>query len=59
MFGTDECSWLPENTIIPPTSGTTRTCGSSSTGSSGVGWSRVSLPIWLAAANRLVRFHSA
>ena len=43
VFGTVECSWLPENSITPPASGTTRTCGSSCTGSSGFGWSRVSV----------------
>ena len=59
VFGTDECRWAPENRSTPPGSATTRSCGSSSTGSVGFGCSRVSVLMCWAAVARLVRFHSA
>ena len=59
VFGTLECSCAPENKTMPPGLQIGRSCGSSSTSSSGTGWTRVSVPIWVAAICRLVAFHSA
>ena len=45
VFGIEACSWSPENSMIPPTGGTTvRRCSSSGSGSTGAGWTRVSFP---------------
>ena len=59
VFGTLECNWAPENRTMPPGLQIGRICGVSSTSSSGTGWIRVSVPIWVAAIFRLVAFHSA
>jgi len=58
VFGTVECICAAEKRMAPPGSVTSRTCGSSSIGSSGLSCGRVSLLMCCAALARLVLFHS-
>jgi hypothetical protein len=58
VLGTVECIWAPENSTMPPTSHTTRTCGSRSTGSVARGCLRVSDRMCFDASLRPLAFHS-
>src|SRR5262249_4895317 len=57
VLGTVECIWASEKGMTPPTGQTGRSCGSSSTGSTGRGSGRGSALTYCAAAARWVLFH--